>query len=92
MIDPLIENLFFVGHFVQWFLIGYFFLSNWTIFFILSIGFEILEFFISVISDSNLIVKLTKETPLNKFLDLIVNTVAFYLANILKNRNVKKNK
>jgi len=92
MIDPLIENLFFVGNFVQWFLIGYFFLSNWTIFFILSIGFEILEFFISVISDSNLIVKLTKETPLNKFLDLIVNTVAFYLANILKNRNVKKNK
>jgi len=92
MIDPLIENLFFFGNFVQWFLIGYFFLSNWTIFFILSIGFEILEFFISVISDSNLIVKLTKETPLNKFLDLIVNTVAFYLANILKNRNVKKNK
>ena len=92
MIDPFIENLFFIGHFVQWFIIGYFFLSNWIIFFILSIGWEILEFFISVLSDNNLIVKLTKETPLNKFLDLIVNTIAFYLAKILKSRNGEKNK
>ena len=68
------------------------FLSNWIIFFILSIGWEILEFFISVFSDNNLIIKLTKETPLNKFLDLIVNTIAFYLANILKSRNGEKNK
>ena len=92
MIDPFIENLFFIVHFVQWFLIGYFFLSNWIILLIFSIGWEILEFFISVFSDNNLIIKLTKETPLNKFLDLIVNTIAFYLANILKSRNGEKNK
>ena len=38
-----ILNLWSLGRFVQWSILGRFFLQNWYIFFALSIGWELLE-------------------------------------------------
>ena len=39
-------NLWSLGHFLQWAVIGRFLLRNWWIFFALSIGWEVLELYL----------------------------------------------
>ena len=60
-----------VGHFFMWLVIGRFFLKDWYIFILLSISWEIIEFFIPL--------DFALETISNKISDLFVNTAGFYL-------------
>ena len=69
-------NLYSIGHFLQWFLIGHFLLNNWYIFFILSIGWELLEIILPY--------KFAAETYDNKILDIIINYLGFYLGNYIR--------
>jgi len=69
-------NIWSLGHFIQWTFIGRFFLRNWWIFFILSIGWEILELYLPY--------EFVKETWDNKISDIVVNTIGFYLGNRLR--------
>ena len=66
-----ILNLWSLGHFVQWSIIGRFFLKNWYVFLFLSIGWELLELVLPY--------EFAKETWDNKISDLVVNTIGFYL-------------
>ena len=72
------EYLWSVGHFLLWLFMGRFLLKNWFIFIFLSISWEIAEFFIPL--------NFAIETISNKFSDLLVNTVGFYLGLKLRKR------
>ena len=39
-------NLWSLGHFLQWTAVGRFLLKNWPVFFLLSIGWEVLELYL----------------------------------------------
>ena len=71
VIGGVILNLWSVGHFVQWTFAGRFLLTNWYVFFALSIGWEILELYLPF--------EFVNETWDNKISDLVVNTIGFYL-------------
>ena len=60
-----------IGHFIMWLFIGRFLLKNWIIFILLSIAWEIIEFFIPL--------NFALEAISNKISDLFVNTAGFYL-------------
>ena len=64
-------NLWSLGHFLQWTAIGRFLLKNWPVFFLLSIGWEVLELFLPF--------EFVSETWDNKISDLVVNTIGFAL-------------
>jgi len=64
-------NLWSLGHFVQWAGVGRFLLSNWYVFFALSIGWELLELYLPF--------EFAKETWENKISDIIVNILGFWL-------------
>ena len=66
-----------LGHFIQWSLLGRFVFSNWYIFFILSVGWELIEL--------KLPYEFAVETLENKVSDIVVNTLGFYLGLKLKN-------
>ena len=66
-------NLWSLGHFVQWAGVGRFLLSNWYVFFALSIGWELLELYLPF--------EFAKETWENKISDIVVNIVGFWLGN-----------
>ena len=66
-------NLWSLGHFVQWAGVGRFLLSNWYVFFALSIGWELLELYLPF--------EFAKETLENKMSDIFVNIVGFWLGN-----------
>ncbi len=66
-------NIWSLGHFVQWSIIGRFFLKNWYIFLFLSIGWELLELVLPY--------EFAKETWDNKISDVVVNIVAFWIGN-----------
>ena len=66
-------NLWSLGHFVQWAGVGRFLLSNWYVFFALSVGWELLELYLPF--------EFAKETWENKISDIIVNIVGFWLGN-----------
>ena len=66
-------NIWSLGHFVQWSIIGRFFLKNWYIFLFLSIGWELLELVLPY--------EFAKETWDNKISDVVVNIVAFWVGN-----------
>lgn len=68
-----ILNLWSLGHFVQWSIIGRFFLKNWYVFLFLSIGWELLELVLPY--------EFAKETWDNKISDVVVNIVAFWIGN-----------
>ena len=73
------ENLWTVGHFIMWLVIGRLFLKNWFIFIFLSVGWEIIEYLIPY--------DIAKESWGNKISDLITNTIGFYIGNKLRNYN-----
>jgi glycopeptide antibiotics resistance protein len=64
-------NLWSLGHFLQWTAIGCFLLKNWPVFFLLSIGWEVLELYLPF--------DFVTETWDNKISDLVVNTIGFAL-------------
>ena len=66
-----------LGHFIQWSFLGRFVFSNWYIFFILSVGWELIEL--------KLPNEFAVETLENKVSDIVVNTLGFYLGLKLKN-------
>ena len=66
-----ILNLWSLGHFVQWSIIGRFFLKNWYVFLFLSIGWELLELVLPY--------EFAKETWDNKISDVLVNIAGFWL-------------
>lgn len=74
-------NLWSLGHFIQWTIIGRFFLTNWYVFFALSIGWELLE--------QVLPYEFTNENWENKISDLVVNTIGFYLGLRMRNDSEK---
>ena len=63
-------NLWSLGHFVQWSIIGRFFLKNWYFFFALSIGWEVIELYLPY--------EFAKETLANKVSDVFVNIAGFW--------------
>lgn len=64
-------NLWSLGHFLQWTALGRFLLKNWPVFFLLSIGWEVLELYLPF--------EFVSETWDNKISDLVVNTIGFGL-------------
>ncbi|MDA7555995.1 hypothetical protein OAV46_03150 [Euryarchaeota archaeon] len=72
-----ILNMWSLGHFIQWSFLGRFVFSNWYIFFILSVGWELIEL--------KLPYEFAVETLENKVSDIVVNTFGFYLGVKLKN-------
>ncbi|MEC8979041.1 MAG: hypothetical protein VX433_03000 [Candidatus Thermoplasmatota archaeon] len=64
-------NLWSLGHFIQWFGIGFFTRIGWPLFLFLSIGWEVLEIFLPY--------EFTEEVWQNKISDLVVNTVGFQI-------------
>ena len=69
-------NLWSLGHFVQWSIIGRFFLKNWYLFFFLSIGWELLELILPY--------EVAKETWVNKVADVFVNIAGFWIGNRIR--------
>ena len=70
-------NLWSLGHFMQWLFIGRFVFSNWYIFSILSVGWELIELILPY--------EFAVETLENKISDIVVNSFGFYLGVKLKN-------
>ncbi|MBN17436.1 MAG: hypothetical protein CMB37_04685 [Euryarchaeota archaeon] len=71
-----ILNLWSLGHFLQWTFVGRFLLTNWYIFFALSIGWEVLELYLPF--------DFTTEPFHNKTSDVFVNTIGFFLGQKLR--------
>ena len=69
-------NLWSLGHFVQWALVGRFILTNWYVFLFLSIGWEFLELALPY--------EFAKETIDNKISDVIVNIAGFWIGNRIR--------
>lgn len=66
-----ILNLYSLGHFVMWFGVSRYIFTNWYLFFLLSVGWEILELYLPY--------EFAIEEVENKISDLIVNTIGFWL-------------
>lgn len=64
-----ILNLWSLGHFVQWTLVGRFIPMRWGLFFVLSIGWEVLELYLPY--------EFASEQWSNKISDVIVNCAGF---------------
>ena len=64
------ENLWTVGHFIMWTFIGRFLFKSWLATIILSVAWEVFEYYIPY--------EIAKEPWLNKFTDLIANSLGFY--------------
>ena len=71
-------NLWSLGHFVQWFVVGRSLLTNWYLFIILSVGWELIELALPY--------EFAKETWDNKISDVIVNCLGFYIGMALREK------
>ena len=69
-------NLWSLGHFVQWSIVGRFILTNWYAFLFLSIGWEFLELALPY--------EFAKESIDNKISDVIVNIAGFWIGNRIR--------
>jgi len=69
-------NLWSLGHFVQWSILGRFMLTNWYVFLFLSIGWEFLELVLPY--------EFAKETIDNKISDVVVNIAGFWIGNRIR--------
>ena len=65
------ENLWTVGHFFMWMFIGRFLFKSWLAMIILSVTWEAFEYYIPY--------EIAKEPWLNKFTDIIANSLGFYV-------------
>ncbi len=64
-------NLYSLFHLLQWYIIGILLIKSWLIFILISLSWEILEIFLPY--------RFAEESYLNKFFDIIFNTIGFYL-------------
>ena len=64
-------NLYSISHFLLWLISGRFVLRSWTLFLVLSIGWEFLELFLPY--------EFAVETWDNKCADIIVNCAGFWV-------------
>ena len=64
-------NMYSFYHFFIWSIAGRFVRTNWQLFFILSIGWELLELFLPF--------EFAIESWSNKCMDLVVNTYGYYI-------------
>lgn len=71
-------NLWSLGHFVQWFAVGRWLFTNWYLFIILSVGWELIELVLPY--------EFAKETWDNKISDIIVNCLGFYIGMALREK------
>ena len=69
-------NLWSLGHFVQWSILGRFILKNWYVFLFLSIGWEFFELVLPY--------EFAKETIDNKISDVVVNIAGFWIGNRIR--------
>lgn len=69
-------NYYSIVHFMIWFIYGKYFKKNWPLFFLLSLGWEILELFIPF--------SFAIETTKNKIADIFINIIG-YKFGLLKN-------
>ena len=69
-------NLWSLGHFVQWSILGRFMLTNWYVFLLLSIGWEFLELVLPY--------EFAKESIDNKISDVVVNIAGFWIGNRIR--------
>ena len=69
-------NLWSLGHFVQWSILGRFVLTNWYVFLFLSIGWEFLELVLPY--------EFAKESIDNKISDVVVNIAGFWIGNRIR--------
>mgnify|MGYP005673579179 FL=1 len=76
-------NIWSVGHFLQWAIVGRFLLDNWYIFLILSVGWECLELVLPY--------EFAQETWDNKISDVVVNCLGFYLGVSIRQHQSKEN-
>tara|TARA_B110000438_G_C15385279_1_gene466585 strand:+ start:108 stop:428 length:321 start_codon:yes stop_codon:yes gene_type:complete len=77
------EHLWSIGHFVLWLIVGRFILKNWFIFIFISFGWEVFEYYLPY--------EIAKETMTNKFTDIFINCIGFYLGNrSRRNINAKR--
>ena len=65
------ENLWTVGHFFMWMIVGRFLFKSWIILIILSVAWEAFEYYLPY--------EIAKESWFNKFTDLIANSLGFYV-------------
>ena len=65
------ENLWTVGHFLMWMVVGRFLFKSCLIMIILSVAWEAFEYYLPY--------EIAKEPLLNKFTDLIANSLGFYV-------------
>ncbi len=72
------ENLWSLGHFVLWLTVGRLILKNWLIFIFISLGWEVFEYLLPY--------EIAKETMTNRFTDVIINLIGFYLGNRLRKK------
>jgi len=64
-------NYYSVIHFAQYFILGKYLLKNWWVFFIISIGWECIELVLPF--------QFAIESLENKFADIIINCLGFYM-------------
>jgi len=69
-------NFYSIIHLIQYFLLGRYWLNSWIIFFLISLGWELLELILPF--------QFAIETIENKFADIVFNCIGFYLGNISK--------
>ena len=65
------ENLWTVGHFLMWMVVGRFLFKSWLIMIFLSVAWEAFEYYLPY--------EIAKEPWFNKFTDLIANSLGFYV-------------
>ena len=77
------ENLWTVGHFLMWMVVGRFLFKSWIILIILSVAWEAFEYYLPY--------EIAKESWFNKFTDLIANSLGFYVGLKIRKYFEKKN-
>lgn len=73
-------NLYSLGHFALWSVVGRFISTNWYLFFAVSLGWEILELYLPY--------DFAIETIDNKIADVVVNTLAFWLGTRIRHESL----
>tara|TARA_B100000902_G_scaffold226521_1_gene215109 strand:+ start:290 stop:514 length:225 start_codon:yes stop_codon:yes gene_type:complete len=69
-------NSYSIAHFIQYFILGRYIINSWKIFFLISIGWELLEIILPF--------EFARESILNKFSDIGVNCLGFYIGKLTK--------
>ena len=75
-------NFYSAIHLILYVFLGRYVINSWKIFFIISIGWELLELILPF--------QVAIETIANKFADVVFNCIGFYLGRLSKKKNDTK--